>query len=154
MPKVFAPMAISQSPCRIRSPGGLPSRLPHHLTCGFASGCSRCINGASLSPSPQRHNRTGPVSLTAQLPLRHSPCLRSNPVVFVEGPAVAPALVASFGTNWCQTGSWMLLGTRAQVQDFCTSSPCSSEHPTFTRQRIAPGIRVLQNTNRWLYNHG
>src|SRR5215472_971795 len=33
---------------QIGSPGGLPSRLPHHLTCGSASGGSGQINGARV----------------------------------------------------------------------------------------------------------
>ncbi len=32
----------------IGSPGGLPSRLPHHLTCGSASGGSGQINGRRI----------------------------------------------------------------------------------------------------------
>jgi hypothetical protein len=32
----------------IGSPGGLPSRLPHHLTCGSASGGSGQINGSRI----------------------------------------------------------------------------------------------------------
>jgi hypothetical protein len=47
--EVEAHSAIFECPSRIiGSPGGLPSRLPHHLTCGSASGGSGQINGSRI----------------------------------------------------------------------------------------------------------
>jgi hypothetical protein len=43
-----APQQRRTSRIAIGSPGGLPSRLPHHLTCGSASGGSGQINGRRI----------------------------------------------------------------------------------------------------------